>query len=202
MAHFNGAPWEETLYSHPSGLTVFSYRVGHDTPPEWARDTLMYHLVVDRFYPGDGRGWHQTTDPGQPMGGTLDGVADKIGYLADLGIDSLWLSPVFESPSYHGYNVTDYYRVADRLGGGAALRRLVDEAHRRGIRVILDLVCNHVSDQHPLFVNARGSRSSPYRDWFYFRDDLPHGYLTFFDVAAMPEINLGHPGARAMMLDV
>ena len=92
--------------------------------------------------------------------------------------------------------------LADELGGDQALRELVDRAHRRGIRVILDLVCNHISDQHPYFQEAFRDPDSPYRDWFYFDPEEPQlPYRTFFGVPGMPQVNLDHPGAREWMLE-
>jgi glycosidase len=130
-------------------------------------------------------------------------VRDKLDYLADLGITCIWLTPINPSPTYHGYDPTDYFSVEPRLGGDEALRAVVEGAHARGMRVLLDLVCNHVSNQHPYFVEALGSPSSPYRDWFTFDARYgPSGYKTFFGVETMPYLDLNHPGARAWMLDV
>ena len=87
-----------------------------------------------------------------------------------------------------------------RLGGDEALRAVVAEAHRRGIRVLLDFVCNHVSDQHPIFQEALSNPASPYRDWFLF-DGSEIGYRTYFGVPSMPEVNVAHPGARGWLID-
>ena len=121
-------------------------------------------------------------------------------YLADLGINCIWLSPIFPSPSHHGYDVTDLTQVEPRLGGDAALRDVVAEAHIKGMRVLLDFVCNHISHEHPIFKDALSNPDSPYRDWFSF-DDSEIGYRTFFAVKEMPQVNFADPEARDWMID-
>lgn len=185
----------------PARGDVFTYHVDTLTPPEWARNAVIYHVFVDRFCPGAGRDWLQTDDLVGFCGGTLWGVRDKLDYIEDLGAACLWLSPTWASPSHHGYDVTDYDRVEPRLGGDEALHALVEAAHRRGIRVLLDLVCNHISNDHPIFQAALRDKSSSYRDWFTF-DDSAIGYRTFFNNPAMPQVNLDNPGARDWMIGI
>ncbi|MBZ0275865.1 MAG: alpha-amylase [Anaerolineae bacterium] len=192
---------EDILRGDASESTVFAYHVDSLHVPQWAREAVIYHVFVDRFYPGDGRDWLQTTDLMGFCGGTLTGIEQKLGYIADLGATCIWLSPTWVSPTHHGYDILDYKRTEPRLGGDAALRSLVDAAHKRGIRVLLDLVCNHMSNEHPIFQSAISSPTSPYRDWFTF-DDSPIGYRTFFTAASMPQINLENPAARDWMLDI
>jgi len=179
---------------------TFAYSVDRLEPPAWAREAVIYHIFVDRFYPGGGRDWLQTEDLRGFCGGTLWGVAEKLDYIAGLGASCIWLSPIFPSPSHHGYDATDLYHVEPRLGGDEALRAVVRGAHRRGIRVLLDFVCNHVSDRHPIFQEARANQASPYRDWFTF-DDSEIGYRTFFGVPTMPQINVAHPAARRWLIE-
>jgi len=186
----------------PSSGKVFSIYVDELTPPKWAKEAVIYHIFVDRFYPGNGRDWNQTKNLKKTFGGTLYGVKDKLDYIQSLGARAIWLSPIFESPSIHRYDATDYYHVADELGGNAALAELVDEAHQRGIRIILDLVCNHVSYKHPYFLDAQNNSNSSYRDWFFFDPEDEIGYRTFFGVRSMPQVNLNHPMARKWMLDI
>ncbi len=180
---------------------VFTYHVDSFRSPQWAHDAVIYHIFVDRFYPGDGKTWTQTADLFGFCGGTLWGVIDKLDYIQDLGVNCIWLSPTWESPSHHGYDVTDYCKTEPRLGGDEALKALVKAAHARGIRVLLDLVCNHISNENPVFQSALNDVNSPHRDWFIF-DDSPIGYRTFFAVASMPQVNLTNPGAKAWMLDI
>jgi hypothetical protein len=190
------------LMGDPAAGQVFVYHVDTLTPPEWARQAVIYHIFVDRFFPGQGRGWRQTRNLRDFCGGTLWGIAEKLDYIAELGATAIWLSPIFPSPTYHGYDATGYEHVEPRMGGDEALHALVEAAHARGLRVILDLVCNHLSDRHPLFVEAQANPASPYRDWFYFDPQEKIGYRAFFGVREMPQVNLDHPAARAWMIDV
>lgn len=180
---------------------TFTYHVDTLTPPQWAKNAVIYHIFVDRFYPGDGHEWLEPDNLSGFFGGTLWGVRDKLDYIAELGADCIWLSPVNPSPTHHGYDVTDYYHVEPRLGGDEALQALIESAHSFGIRVLLDLVANHLSNKHPFFQDALVDPNSPYRQWFTF-DDSAIGYKTFFDVPSMPVINLNNPEAREWMLDV
>jgi len=197
--YFVGQAWTMPTRYASTGEKSFAYRVDEVTPPQWAHDAIIYQVLVDRFYPGDGVDWAQTTNHSQLMGGTLEGVQQKLGYLLDLGINTIWLSPTWVTVSAHGYDVVDFGATAPHLGGDLALRRLIDAAHSRGVRIVLDLPCNHISHQHPLFKDAASSPASRYRDWFTW-EVPPHGYKTFFGVATMPQLNLDHAGARDWML--
>jgi cyclomaltodextrinase / maltogenic alpha-amylase / neopullulanase len=174
----------------------FAYCVDDYEPPEWARNSVVYHVFVDRFDPGPGREWG--TEPF--MGGTLAGVTRRLDYIRDLGCDALWLSPLFPSPTYHGYDATDLFAIEPRLGTMDDFRRLVDAAHERGIRVLLDFVPNHWSTQHPTFVDAVKNRDSAYRDWYLF-DRWPDRYESFFGAGTMPKVNLLDEGARGHTLE-
>jgi hypothetical protein len=202
MVHFKSIPEDAVLVQtdHFSGQEIFNYHVDTIRPPQWASDAIIYHIFIDRFFPGDGKTWRQTGDLYDFFGGTLWGVRDKLDYLADLGVNCIWLSPTWASPSHHGYDVTDYDRIEPRLGGDDALRAVIEGAHQRGIRVLLDMVCNHLSNEHPIFVEAQESEHNPYRDWFFFEDQIEHGYKTFFNTASMPRLNLAFPAARAWMV--
>ncbi|HWM92049.1 MAG TPA: alpha-amylase family glycosyl hydrolase [Thermoanaerobaculia bacterium] len=138
--------------------------------PDWARGAVFYEVFVRSFSDSDGDGV-----------GDLRGLTSKLDYLndgdpktsTDLGVDALWLMPVFQSPSYHGYDTVDYERIDDEYGTAEDFQRLLDEAHRRGIRVIVDFVMNHSSAQHPWFVESASSPTSPKRDWYVWRADDP-----------------------------
>lgn len=200
-AHFRGEPAPADPPGDPARGQTFSVHIDCLEPPDWARRAIIYQVFVDRFYPGDGRDWQQPDSLRGFFGGTLWGVRDKLDYIADLGATCIWLSPTWVSPSHHGYDVVDYMRTEPRLGGDEALHALVEAAHARGLRVLLDLVCNHLSHRHPIFQEAWHNPSSPTREWFTF-DDSPVGYRAFFGVRSMPQINLAHPAARAWMLDI
>ena len=192
-------PFTPTPQTEPP---LFCYHIDRIAAPDWVADAIIYHIFLDRFYPGDDADWLQRDDLKAVCGGTLWGVRDKLDYLAELGINCLWLSPTWRSPSSHGYDVADYDRIEPRLGGDEALQAVVDGAHQRGIRILLDLVANHLSNEHPIFRDAFANPSSPYRDWFTFGEKYPHGYRCFFNVKSMPELNLEVPAARDWMINV
>lgn len=200
-AYFQKREWHfPTIDEADSSGKTFAYPVGTLSAPAWAHHAVIYHLMCDRFYPGDGRDWTQMSALDRPMGGTLYGVRDKLGYLADLGVNCIWLSPTWVSPTAHGYDATDFMRTADHLGGDDALHALVEAAHGRGMRILLDLPCNHISSQHPVFRDAVSSPSSPYRGWFTF-DSSKHGYRAYFDIPSMPVVNLANPAARDWLIE-
>ena len=173
-----------------------AYCIDEHEPPAWAREAVVYHVFVDRFDPGPGHRWSR-----EPfMGGTLAGVARRLDYIRDLGFDTLWLSPIFPSPTYHGYDATDLFTIEPRLGTMDDFRRLLDAAHERGLRVLLDFVPNHWSTEHPTFVDAVANRESVYRDWYVF-ERWPDRYESFFGAGTMPKVNLLDEGARGHTLD-
>jgi glycosidase len=200
-AFFHNEPVSAFTTGDPGTGLMFTYHVDRLKPPQWAREAVIYHIFVDRFNPGRGNHWIQTSDLKSFFGGTLWGVIDKLDYIKDLGATCIWLSPIFPSPSVHGYDATDYTRVEPRMGGDEALAALVAGAHDRGIRIVLDLVCNHLSNQHPIFQDAQSNPASKYRDWFTFNDSRI-GYRTYFGVHRMPQINLSNPETQAWMCDI
>ena len=126
----------------------------------WWRDGVIYQI-----YP---RSFKDTTGSGI---GDLNGIIQNLDYLADLCVDAVWLSPVNPSPDIDfGYDISDYREIDPKLGTMADFKRLVKEAEARGIRIVLDLVLNHSSDQHEWFRQSRSSRDNPYRDWYLWRD--------------------------------
>ncbi|HKG12187.1 MAG TPA: maltose alpha-D-glucosyltransferase [Pyrinomonadaceae bacterium] len=128
--------------------------------PLWFKDAVFYEVYVRGFYDSDGDGV-----------GDFRGLTEKLDYLEWLGVDCLWLLPMYESPLRDGgYDIADYYKILPDYGTLEDFRAFLDEAHRRGIRVITDLVINHTSDQHPWFVEACSSPDSPKRDWYVWSD--------------------------------
>jgi hypothetical protein len=176
--------------------TVFSHRVSGRRPPGWTNRAVMYQIFVDRFATGRGP-VSMPSSLHERAGGDLHGVRRYLPYLADLGINVLWLTPVFQSTSYHGYDAEDLGRVDDRFGGDAALESVITDAASAGIRVVLDLVPNHVSDHHSWFREAR--RGGTTREWFTF--EANGTYASFFGNPGMPKLDLDHPDARAAMID-
>ncbi len=174
----------------------------------WWNDAVFYEVFVRSFYDSDGDGV-----------GDLQGLIQKLDYLNDgdpttdddLGITGIWLMPIHQSPSYHGYDVADYYTVDDEYGTNADFQQLMTEAHARGIRVIIDLVLNHTSTQHPWFQESRDPNSLR-RDWYVWSNELPTGegwhqdlgngyyYGYFWD--QMPDLNYENPEVTAAMQDV
>ncbi|MGH2530980.1 MAG: alpha-amylase family glycosyl hydrolase [Thermomicrobiales bacterium] len=179
---------------------TFAYHVDQGRLPDWVRDAVIYQIFVDRFRPGEGRDWNQAENFMEIWGGTLRGVIEALPYLESLGVNCLWLSPIFPSPTHHGYDATDYLTVEPRLGTTDDLVELFHEAHARGMRVLLDFVASHVSDQHPAFVRASTEADAPERDWFTFAD-WPDDYRSFFGVRSMPQVNTDDARARDYLID-
>jgi alpha-glucosidase len=131
----------------------------------WWQDGVIYQI-----YP---RSYSDSNADGV---GDLEGILGRLDYLEWLGVTGLWLNPINPSPNKDwGYDVSDYRDVHPELGDMATLERLVAEAERRGIRILLDIVPNHSSDQHPWFQDSRSSRSAPHRDWYVWADGKDGG---------------------------
>ncbi len=195
------AGWADASDEGPGGYApVFAYLVDAPTAPAWVRDAIIYHIYLDRFDPGPSRTWRSVEREWDVLGGTLAGVTARLDYIAALGVNTLWLSPIFQSPTYHRYDAGDLFQVDAALGTNADLRTLVQAAHARGMRVLLDLAANHLSSQHPFFQAAQADRSSPYYDWFTWQQ-WPDNYTMFFTSKALPRLNNEHPAARAHVLD-
>ncbi len=129
--------------------------------PLWYKDAVFYEISVRGFYDANGDGI-----------GDFRGLTQKLDYLQWLGIDCIWLLPMYASPLRDGgYDIADYYEMLPEYGSIEDFRDFLDEAHRRGIRVIADLVVNHTSDAHPWFQEAVSSPDSPKRDWYVWSDD-------------------------------
>ncbi|WP_164104370.1 alpha-amylase family glycosyl hydrolase [Candidatus Laterigemmans baculatus] len=132
---------------------------------EWWQKGIIYQIYPRSFQDSDGDGV-----------GDLAGIRNRLDYLEWLGVDAIWLSPVFPSPmADFGYDVSDYTGIDPLFGSMEDFDQLLEDAHRRGIRIVLDFVPNHSSDQHPWFIESRSSRDNPKRDWYLWRDPGPDG---------------------------
>jgi alpha-amylase len=125
--------------------------------PSWTHGATCYEVFVRSFYDSDGDGI-----------GDLNGLTKKLDYIKGLGASCIWLMPIMVSPSYHGYDVSDYYKVEPAYGTNEDFKRLVAGAHRRGIIVLIDMVLNHTSSENPWFQAALADTTSPYRRWYRF----------------------------------
>ena len=125
----------------------------------WWKSAVVYQVYPRSFADGDGDGV-----------GDLHGITDRLDYLAELGVDVLWLSPVYPSPQDdNGYDISDYQDIDPTFGSLADFDALLSAAHRHGMRLVMDLVVNHTSDEHPWFVESRSSKDNPKRDWYWWR---------------------------------
>ena len=166
----------------------------------WWNETVFYEIFVRSFRDSDGDGV-----------GDFNGVTEKLDYLQELGIKGVWLMPINPSPSYHGYDVTDYYAVNPDYGTMEDFKHLLEEAHKRDIRIIIDLVMNHTSSKNPWFQNAL-TPGGEYHDWYKWSETDPdtpgpwgakawhlasngqYYYAIFWD--QMPDLNYDNPAVR------
>ena len=184
-------------------------------------DRLWYQHAV--FYEVPVRGFADANDDGS---GDLRGLTSKLDYLQWLGVDCLWLLPFYQSPLRDGgYDISDYFSIHPDYGNLGDAVELIEEAHRRGIRVIADLVLNHTSDQHPWFQESRMGRDSPKADWYVWSDDdqrWPEARVIFLDTensnwawdpqrqqyywhrffSHQPDLNFDNPEVQAAMLEI
>ncbi|MBA4379226.1 MAG: alpha-amlyase [Anaerolinea sp.] len=184
------------------------------TAPEWIRNAIFYQIFLDRFDNGD-----PSNDPpgvlpwGSPptldnfFGGDFQGIMDHLHYLEDLGVNTLYLTPIFKARTNHKYDTCDYMTIDPSFGTNQLFHRFVDEAHSRGIRVVLDAVFNHCGDGFWAFedVKQRGA-ASKYKNWFYttnfpIRQDPPN-YQTCGGVAYLPKLKVTNPEVQEYLLKV
>ncbi len=132
---------------------------------KWWHQSVVYQIYPRSFKDTKGNGV-----------GDLRGIIEKLDYLKELGIDVIWLSPVYKSPmDDNGYDISDYQDIAPEFGTMADMDELIEQANHRGIRILMDLVVNHTSDEHPWFLEAKKSKDNPYRDYYIWRDPAEDG---------------------------
>lgn len=192
---------DDVIWADPHPLTgepgLFAYWLGDASAPDWLRQAVIYHIFIDRFATTGGEPFHDAPTLAGFFGGSIQGIRERLEYLRDRGVTCLWLSPLFPSPTHHGYDATDYVTVEPRLGTIDQLAALIEEAHVLGMRVLLDFVANHCSDQRPAFVKALSDPRAPERAMFAFSGDT---YQSYFDVGTMPEFALDRAPAMDYML--
>lgn len=180
----------------------------------WWKESVVYQIYPRSFYDGDGDGI-----------GDLRGIIQKLDYLKDLGINVVWLSPVYKSPNDdNGYDISDYRDIMDEFGTLVDWDELLAEMHKRGIKLLMDLVVNHTSDEHPWFIESRKSKDNPYRDYYIWRSAKdgrePNNWASFFGGSAwqydeatgeyylhlfskkQPDLNWENPKVRAEVYDL
>ncbi|TLP79514.1 glycoside hydrolase family 13 protein [Nesterenkonia sphaerica] len=189
-------------------------------PPDWLTHSVMYQIFPDRFAtsargptrsdpawaePAD---WQDPVDPVMPSrvrqfyGGELDGITEKLGYLENLGVGIIYLTPFFPAASNHRYDAASFTTVDPHLGGDEALIRLIDAAHHRGIKVIGDLTLNHSGNGHEWFQRARRDPSAPERSFYYFSDETADAqYESWLGTASLPKFNWASPQLREAFID-
>ena len=178
------------------------------TRPSAQPSGVYYEIFVRAFDDSNGDGT-----------GDLNGITAKLDYIKSLGVSGIWLMPINPSPSYHGYDITDYEGINPQYGTMQDFKHLVDEAHKRGIKVVIDMVINHTSDQHPWFKAALNPKD-PHHDWYIWAtpsSDLkaisatggpawhraPNGqYYVGVFTSAMPDLNYDNPAVRKEMIEV
>ncbi|GIV88588.1 MAG: alpha-glycosidase [Chloroflexus sp.] len=188
--------------------------------PTWVRDAVFYQIFPDRFADGDpgnnvrdgeylyqgrpvvARHWHElpqrATGSIEFYGGDLQGIAQRLDYLTDLGVSALYLNPIFRAPSNHKYDVEDYTRIDPHLGGEAGLLTLRQALDERTMRLVLDIVPNHCGVTHPWFVAAQADRHAPTAEFFTFRRH-PDEYESWLGVKTLPKLNYRSVRLREVM---
>lgn len=136
----------------------------------WWKKSVVYQIYPKSFYDSDGDGF-----------GDLNGIREKLSYLEKLGVDVIWLNPIYESPQVdNGYDISNYKKIEPQLGTMEDFDMLLKEAHEKGIRIILDLVVNHTSDKHPWFTEAKKGKENLYHDYYIWKDTIPNNWGSSF----------------------
>ncbi len=173
--------------------------------PPWWKNAIFYEIFVRSFYDSNGDGI-----------GDFNGITEKLDYLSELGVNAIWLMPIHASPTYHGYDVINYFNVNPDYGSMDDFKRLLDAVHKRGMYLIIDLVMNHTSSQNPWFVDANSNPNSAYRNWYIWSNTDPgysgplgdpwhpgnQGYYYGIFSYTMPDLNYTNPEVSAEMLKI
>lgn len=193
--------------------------------PQWVRNTVWYQIFPERFANGNPKlnpkgtkTWDSTVHPGRQdfYGGDLQGVLDHLDHLVDLGVNGIYFNPIFKAPSNHKYDTEDYFEIDPHFGDKGLFKKLVDEAHKRGIKVMLDAVFNHIGDQSPQWQDViKNGKKSKYANWFHINkfpvsytptDDFEFSndttYETFDYTPHMPKLNTANPEVQEYLLSI
>ena len=184
-------------------------------PIDWMRTATFYQIFVDRFCMGDeskdksyiNLRWGNLPTPKSFAGGDLEGVIKKLDYLKSLGINAIYLTPVFQSVSNHKYDISDYYKIDEHFGDKETLARLVKKAHSMGIKIVLDAVFNHCSKNIAQFKNViANGKNSLYFNWFIIHGDRVDtkkvNYECFASCEYMPKWNTSNPEVQKYLIDI
>lgn len=181
---------------------------------DWLTNAVFYQIFVERFFQASqkdesyiNKKWNQLPTPKSFFGGDLDGICEKLSYIKSLGVNALYLTPVFCSVSNHKYDIYDYYNVDPAFGGNAALKRLVQSCHALGIKVVLDAVFNHASDKLAQFQDVlKNGKNSPYFNWFVISGNkinaAKSNYACFASCKYMPKLNTAEVAVQKYFCDV
>lgn len=186
--------------------------------PEWVQDAIFYQIFPDRFANGDPsndppnvRPWDEKPTEWGFHGGDLQGMIDRFDYLLDLGVNAIYLNPIFLAASNHRYDTIDYFQIDPQLGDMRIFQVLIDKAHHNNIRIILDGVFNHCGRGFFAFADVLSNQEhSPYRDWFHIRRFPlnaydPHkqiNYLAWWNIRGLPKFNTSNPAVREYIYSV
>ncbi|EIX9480281.1 alpha-glycosidase [Klebsiella pneumoniae] len=193
------------------------------TPPAWVKETIWYQIFPERFSNGNPaispenvEPWGSAPTANNFMGGDLQGIIDKLDYLQDLGINGLYLCPIFTANANHKYDTVNYFNVDPHFGDNETFKELVSAAHKRGMKVMLDAVFNHIGNHSPLWLDVvKNGKESPYANWFWINkfpvypekidaltDYHNFHYETFGNVIEMPKLNTENEDCRNYLLNV
>ncbi|MDE5896590.1 MAG: glycoside hydrolase family 13 protein, partial [Clostridia bacterium] len=217
---------DKTYYYSEDGLTeTFDYELSYYNcfqyayinecdlirPIEWMKTATFYQIFVDRFHIGNtdrekpyiNLKWGEIPGPKSFAGGDIKGITQKLPYLNGLGINALYLTPVFKSISNHKYDISDYYEIDEHFGNKEQLRELIDRAHAMGMKIVLDAVFNHCSERLRQFQDVvKNGKKSEFYDWFVITGDDPLEYETFAACNYMPKFNTSNPEVRDYLIGI
>ena len=184
-------------------------------PVEWMKDAVFYQIFPERFRRGDfskddsyiNQKWEDLPRPDSFAGGDLKGIIEKLDHIKSLGINALYLTPIFKSPTNHKYDIMDYFEIDPQFGDKKDFKTLVEKAHEMGIRIVLDAVFNHMSHKNPIFVEVREKgKNSKYYDWFFIEGDEVDiekiNYETFAHVYNMPKLNTSNKNVQEYLIKI